>query len=74
MRLKSKMVAAAIVMVLVLLGVVYAGWTDYEDLDCEVRFNLEVWYLQRHPGEEMKNATFTEAQLNNLTLPQACGE
>jgi len=74
MRLKSKMFAAAIVMALVLLGTVYASWTSYEDLDCEVRFNLEVWYSQRHPGEPMKNATFTQAQLNNLTLPQACGE
>ena len=73
MRLKSKMVAAAIVGILILLGVVYAGWTDYEDLDCEVRFNLEGWYMDRHPGEPMENATFTEAQLQNLTLPQACG-
>ena len=70
--MKQRIFFCIVIMLMILLGTVYASWTEYEDLDCEVRFNLEGWYMDRHPGEPRENATFIDTQLQSLTVDQAC--
>ena len=72
--MRSKRFVCVAILVLIFVGLAYVSWTDYEDLDCEERFNLEVWYAEHYPDDEMVNATFTRKQIATLSLSEACDE